>query len=952
MRAFADLPIQRKLTLLSVATSGFTLLLASALLVTYERIAFREEMVADLAATAQTLGFNSASALAFDDADSAAQILRSLETRPQIIAACIYNQQGAVFATYPDNRAAAMLGPAPPRADHQFGADSLDLSRPIFSVRDRVGMIALRSDLRVLRERTRRHLLIVGAVLVGATLVAYLIASRLQRLISGRIAGLAQVASRVASERNYALRVPTGGNDELGQLNACFNDMLTQIQARDSALQAAHDQLEQRVAERTAELERENAERKRAELALQSSETFLQSLVQTLPVHIFRKDREGRFTFVNQRFSERRGLPPDRILGRTAFDLLSRAEAEEQTRIDRHILATGEVHHATERHARPDGSPSFVDLIKVPVLDAGGRPVGIQGMFLDVTERKLAEDRLAEASGLLDAMLANSPDLIFFKDRDSRYVRFGAAVLRRFGLDDPARLHGRTDADFFAPDHAAQTLAEEGNIIATGEAVVGKPEKEVYLDGRIRWALTTKLPWRDGTGAIVGTFAISKDITELKEAEDRLAYERDQLRSLLDSSPDTIYFKDLQSRFVLVSRSKVEHALARLPDLRQRRAAKGLPADVPERELLAGLTDFDTYQGEDAQRAFDDEQQIIRTGQPVVGKLEKQLFLDGTVCWNLTSKMPWRDREGNIIGTFGISKDVTDVKQTEERLEQLNRQLRDTSRQAGMAEVATGVLHNVGNVLNSVNVSATLVADHVRHSKSGNVGKLSALFEQHKANLAEFLTHDPRGRMVPSYLGTLAESLANEHKAILGELDQLRKNVEHIKEIVAMQQAYARTSGITETVSVPDMIEDALRMNAGSLARHDVDTVRDYQARPVVTTDKHKVMQILINLVRNAKYACDEAGRPDKRIVVRTTADERHVRIAVIDNGVGISAENLTRIFAHGFTTRQHGHGFGLHSGALAAKELGGSLTVHSDGPGKGAVFTLELPFKPHSASS
>jgi signal transduction histidine kinase len=271
----------------------------------------------------------------------------------------------------------------------------------------------------------------------------------------------------------------------------------------------------------------------------------------------------------------------------------------------------------------------------------------------------------------------------------------------------------------------------------------------------------------------------------------------------------------------------------------------------------------------------------------------------------------------------------------------------DSSRQAGMAEVATSVLHNVGNVLNSVNVSTTLVSDQVRRTKALNIVKLAALFEQHKDNLADFITHDPRGQMIPAYLHTLADSVSGEQQALNAELENLRKNVEHIKDIVAMQQSYARTSGVMEAISVPDMVEDALRINSGSLARHDVDTVRDYQARPIVVTDKHKVMQILINLVRNAKYACDESGRNDKSVTVKITRDEHTVRIAVVDNGVGIQPENLTRIFAHGFTTRKEGHGFGLHSGALAARELGGELSVHSDGPGRGATFTLSLPTKP-----
>jgi signal transduction histidine kinase len=454
------------------------------------------------------------------------------------------------------------------------------------------------------------------------------------------------------------------------------------------------------------------------------------------------------------------------------------------------------------------------------------------------------------------------------------------------------------------------------------------------------------MPWRDATGAIVGVFGISKDVTALKEIEAKLAHERDQLRALLDSSPDTIYFKDLESRFVLVSRSKVQKTFEQVPDLRKRRAARSLAPDVPEAELLDGLSDFDTYQDDAAQLAFADEQKVIRSGQPLVGKLEKQTYLSGTAHWSLTCKMPWRSPDGRIVGTFGISKDVTALKEAEEKIEQMHQQLMEASRQAGMAEVATGVLHNVGNVLNSVNVSATLVADHVRRTKAVNVVKLAALFEQHKANLADFITHDPRGQMIPSYLHTLADSIAGEQQALFAELENLRKNIEHIKDIVAMQQAYARTSGVMEAISVPDMVEDALRINAGSLARHDVDTVRDYQARPVVVTDKHKVMQILINLVRNAKYACDESGRNDKIITVKITRDDRAVKIAVVDNGVGIPSENLTRIFAHGFTTRKEGHGFGLHSGALAARELGGELSVHSDGPGCGAAFTLILPNK------
>jgi len=263
-----------------------------------------------------------------------------------------------------------------------------------------------------------------------------------------------------------------------------------------------------------------------------------------------------------------------------------------------------------------------------------------------------------------------------------------------------------------------------------------------------------------------------------------------------------------------------------------------------------------------------------------------------------------------------------------------------------MAEVATSVLHNVGNVLNSVNVSSTLVADNLKKSKAANLSKVVALLREHAPDLGVFITRDPKGNQLPTYLAELAEHLAGEQIFAIEELGHLQKNIDHIKDIIAMQQNYANISGVTETVQVSDLVEDALRMNGSALVRHDVEAIREFEAVPPITVEKHKVLQILVNLIRNAKYACDAAGRPDKRLTVRVTNGDNRVRIAVIDNGIGIPPENLTRIFNHGFTTRKDGHGFGLHSGALAAKELGGLLYVQSEGAGRGATFVLELPLE------
>jgi C4-dicarboxylate-specific signal transduction histidine kinase len=283
----------------------------------------------------------------------------------------------------------------------------------------------------------------------------------------------------------------------------------------------------------------------------------------------------------------------------------------------------------------------------------------------------------------------------------------------------------------------------------------------------------------------------------------------------------------------------------------------------------------------------------------------------------------------------------------QDNLAKTQAELVHVSRVAGMAEVATSVLHNVSNVLNSVNVSVSLVSDELKNSRIASLARLAALMREQEGRLSEFLTNDPKGKQVPDFLCKLSETLTREQSALLEEMEQIRKNVDHIKEIVALQQSYSRGLGTTEVVSAEELIEDAICMSAGSLLRHDVRIIRDYDPRsPKLEVERHKALQILVNLIQNAKYACDESSKPEKCMTLRVNGLSGRVNITVMDNGVGITPENLARIFTYGFTTRKNGHGFGLHSSAVVAREMGGAVRVHSDGPGKGASFTLELPLR------
>ena len=298
-----------------------------------------------------------------------------------------------------------------------------------------------------------------------------------------------------------------------------------------------------------------------------------------------------------------------------------------------------------------------------------------------------------------------------------------------------------------------------------------------------------------------------------------------------------------------------------------------------------------------------------------------------------------------------ITRDITERKSAEAKLEQMHKQLADASRQAGMAQIANNVLHNVGNVLNSVNISAGMIGAKLRDSKDQGLARVVQLMNEHAADLGDFFTRDAKGKALPGYLNKLVVALAAEKHSIATELGSLTKSIDHIKDIVTTQQSYSGATSVLESVQIEDLLEDAVRINAAAIARQRITIIKEYAPVPALLLDKHLVLQILTNLIGNARQAME--GVPDRvhQIVLRTQicgpADTPRLMIRVEDNGEGIAPESLAKLFTHGFTTRKEGHGFGLHSCVLAAKEMQGTLTAHSDGPGQGAAFTLELPGRP-----
>jgi PAS domain S-box-containing protein len=667
--------IKRKLTLIIMLTCSVALVLACAAILLFEHAGTRQLLKHNTEVMANVIGANSSAALSFKDKSAAKETLAALRAEPYVLSACLYNREGEVFATFyregTKETAPPPMGPEGPT----FGTATLNLFHKITFDGEVIGTVLIQSDLRLIQERLRTYLSIIGIVMLSATIVALLLSLRLQGLISGPIMHLADTANQVASQKNYSIRADKTSTDEMGVLIDRFNEMLSGIQERDAALSLAQTGLEKRVDERTKELQLEISERSRVEAELRVSQQKFETLVNSIQGVVWEADPISfAFSFVSEQAERLLGYPRDLWSSDQAF---------------------------WHSHIHPD-----------------------------------------------DQMLAQN--------------------FRKKGLEQekPSQFEYRM----------------------------------IAADQRVVWLRE------------ISTFTIEGGIP---------------------------------------------------------RALRGV------------------------------------------------LF------------------------------DITDHKQAEEELELLNKRLLETSRFAGMAEVATAVLHNVGNVLNSVNVSSTLICNQVRNSRNSRLRDVILLLNRHSGDLADFLTNDPKGKIIPSYLSNLSEQLGDEQQDLLKELELLVKNIEHIKEIVAMQQDYARVSGIIEHLSVRDLVEDALQMHTAALARHGILVVREYQDVPVISMDKHKVLQILVNLIRNAKYAMDSAAKRNKRLTISIQLNaENMVQLSVTDNGIGIPEQNLTRIFSHGFTTKRDGHGFGLHSGANAAREMGGRLYARSDGAGQGATFTLELPLK------
>jgi PAS domain S-box-containing protein len=544
----------------------------------------------------------------------------------------------------------------------------------------------------------------------------------------------------------------------------------------------------------------------------------------------------------------------------------------------------------------------------------------------------LGETHPRQVETLFRNALEGAPVGIAFADREGRYRHCNRAYCAMLGFDTE-ELKG---ASMESLTHAADLESTRAGLerLWSGEISHLEVEKR-YLrkSGGALWVHATTTLVSDGGPAPEYSVEFLLDISARKQMAAALLQNQTLLATVIAELPIALVACDVRGQVTHHNRAAAE--LLGIPEKVALQAAPHNPYPLTSQ----------VYRADGATPVPREDRPLARTllGEKVSDAEFVIVRPDGLRRTVLSSAQRLIGRAGQPLGALAVIEDITERRLAEEELERVHKQLLIASRQAGMAEVATNVLHNVGNVLNSVNVSASVVSERVRRSKCAGLARVAALLSEHASDLPAFLTGS-QGKHLAVHLQELATELIAERDAASAELTVLRGNVEHIKEIVAMQQSYARRSGVTDVVDIRNLVEDSLRMNEGAFSRHGVTLVRDFEEVPLITVDKHKVLQILVNVIRNAKYACDESRSAEKRVTVRVRAVNGTMVIEVIDTGVGIPPENLERIFSHGFTTRRGGHGFGLHSCALAAKDLGGSLRGESAGPGQGATFTLTLP--------
>jgi PAS domain S-box-containing protein len=749
-----------------------------------------------------------------------------------------------------------------------------------------------------------------------------------------------------------------------------------------------------------------------AEEALRQSREEFKDLFDNAPVGFHEINAEGRLVRINNTELKMLGCSAEELLGQFVWKISAEEETSRRAALAKLAGTLAPPAEGFERMFRRKDGSTFPVWINDQILKgANGVITGIRATVLDMTERKQIAGELNRERELWRALLDNSPDKVYFKDAQSRIVKCNQAMASQFGLKSPDELTGKTDFDFFDGARARPAFEDEQEIIRTGLPIIDKEERKVWNDGHVTWVSSTKLPWRDGTGKIIGTMGISRDITERKQVAEQLRLRESFLSAITENQPGLLWLKDTEGRLLTVNKAYA--------------AACGRS----DPEQIYGLTDLDLWPKELAEKYRADDRRVMSAGDASV--MEEMIFIGNKHVWHETFKTPVRDDQGRVIGTTGYARDITERKLAEQQLtEALNfnrkvisdasvgiivfnaagrcvlanesgaRTLNATMPQilaqnfreiaswqtSGMlrfaeAALATktpqqGEFHFVSTfgkevwlvshfspfvqngephlllIFNDVTEKKKLEAQFLRSQRMESIG-----------TLAGGIAHDLNNVLTPLLFAVQALKDKVSDEAGRQMLDILETNVRRGASLVKQVLIFGRgIKGERITVQPRHLgreIEHIVRETFPKSLKFESHCPADLWT---ITGDPTQIEQVLLNLCVNARDAMPGGGKLSLRME-NTVLDEnqaaanlearpgRHVVISVTDTGAGMTREIQDRIFEPFFTTKEPGKGTGLGLSTTLAivKSHGGFINCYSE-PGRGSVFKVYLPASPDAA--
>ena len=562
---------------------------------------------------------------------------------------------------------------------------------------------------------------------------------------------------------------------------------------------------------------------------------------------------DGMYISINDGFTRILGYTEEDAIGRTSLDMNIWVNPEERINLVNTLMAKGEIKNFETKFLSKNGN-IVNGIMSSSLIDLDGVP-HILSIIKDITIHKMAEEALAKEQFLINALMNNLSNHVYFKDRDSRFIRINKSLALSFGLDDPALAEGKTDFDFFTREHAQQAFEDEQAIVRTGQ-LLNTEEKETHPNRPDTWVSTIKLPLTDNNGNIIGTFGISRDVTKRKQAEEELAQEQYLMRTLMDNLPDHIYFKDHESHFL-----RVNKALAQFLGLND-------PAQAIKK------TDFDFFTGEHAQQAYEDEQKIIRTGQ-LLSTEEKETHHDRPDTWVSTIKLPLSDKDGNIIGTFGISRDITKNKLAEEEIKLKNELLQIINSEKD--KFFSILAHDLRGPLSAFVSATQIIAEEIQTMGIEEIKEITLSMKTSATNIYSLL-----------------ENLLEWSRLRRGVMDFIPEKInlkKKIEECVAVLSESARKKGIEILISIPEVID--------------------------VLADSLMFDTVIRNLISNAIKFTPVGGK------VTLTAgyiEDHTVEIKISDSGIGMTPELKDKLFLLNEKTSRKGKA--ANAGGVATSGL------------------------------